>query len=83
MRYAPYFLFMLCVLNLQAQSQQIQIVDSLSLEPIPFATVHFSNNKGLITDAIGFFELLPEQFEVNDSLFVSSLGYDGLACHCS
>jgi len=79
MRYAPYFLFMLCVLNLQAQSQQFQIVDSLSLEPIPFATVHFSNNKGLITDAIGFFELLPEQFEVNDSLFVSSLGYDGLA----
>ena len=79
MRYAPYFLFMLCVLNLQAQSQQIQIVDSLSLEPIPFATVHFSNNKGLITDAIGFFELLPEQLEVNDSLFVSSLGYDGLA----
>ena len=46
MRYAPYFLFMLYVLNLQAQSKQIQIVDSLSLEPIPFATVHFSNNKG-------------------------------------
>ena len=79
MRYFSYLIFLLSVLNLHAQSNQVQIVDSLSLEPIPFATVHFSNNKGLITDEIGFFELLPEQVEVNDSLFVSSLGYDGLA----
>ena len=79
MRYFPYLIFLFSVLNLQAQSKQVQIVDSLSLESIPFATVHFSNNKGLITDEIGFFELLPEQVEVNDSLFVSSLGYDGLA----
>ena len=79
MRYFSYFIFLLCAYTLQAQSKQVQIVDSLSLEPIPFATVHFSNNKGLITDEIGYFELLPEQVEVNDSLFVSSLGYDGLA----
>ncbi len=79
MRYFSYLIFLLSVLDLQAQSKQVQIVDSLSLEPIPFATVHFSNKKGLITDEIGFFELLPEQVEVNDSLFVSSLGYDGLA----
>ena len=79
MRYFSYFIFLLCAYTLQAQSKQVQIVDSLSLEPIPFATVHFSNNKGLITDEIGFFELLPEQVEANDSLFVSSLGYDGLA----
>ena len=79
MRYFSYLIFLFGVLNLQAQSKQVQIVDSLSLETIPFATVHFSNNKGLITDETGFFELLPEQVEVNDSLFVSSLGYDGLA----
>ena len=79
MRYFSYFIFLLCAYTLQAQSKQVQIVDSLSLEPIPFATVHFSNNKGLITDEIGYFELLSEQVEVNDSLFVSSLGYDGLA----
>ena len=79
MRYFSYFIFLFCTYTLQAQSKQVQIVDSLSLEPIPFATVHFSNNKGLITDEIGYFELLPEQVEVNDSIFVSSLGYDGLA----
>lgn len=73
------FLFLISVFNLHAQSKKIQIVDSLSLDPIPFATVHFSNNKGLITDEKGFFELLPEQVEVNDSLFISSIGFDGLA----
>ena len=33
----------------------------------------------MITNEAGFFELLPEQIEINDSLFVSSMGYDGLA----
>lgn len=73
------FLLLLSFVNLQGQFKQIQIVDSLSAKPIPFATVHFSNNKGLITNESGFFELLPEQIEINDSLFVSSMGYDGLA----
>lgn len=66
-------------LFLSGQSVKVQIIDSLSLEPVPFATVHFSNNRGLITDEIGFFELLPEQIEENDSLFVSSIGFDRVA----
>ena len=65
---------------LSAQSTKIQIIDSLSLDPVPFATVHFSNNRGLITNEIGFFELLPEQIEENDSLFVSSIGFERVAC---
>mgnify|MGYP001168304711 FL=1 len=64
---------------LRAQSIKIQIIDSLSSDPVPFATVHFSNNRGLITNEIGFFELLPGQVEVNDSLFVSSIGFERVA----
>ena len=64
---------------LSAQSIKIQIIDSLSSDPVPFATVHFSNNRGLITGEIGFFELLPEQIEENDSLFVSSIGFERVA----
>lgn len=64
---------------LNAQSTKIQIIDSLSSDPVPFATVHFSNNRGLITNEIGFFELLPGQVEVNDSLFVSSIGFERVA----
>ena len=57
---------------LRGQSTKIQIIDSLSSYPVSFATIHFSNNRGLITDEMGFFELLPGQVEINDSLFVSS-----------
>ena len=67
------------VFGVNSQSKQIQILDSLSKEPIPYTTVYFSNNKGLITDETGYFELLPEHVQDNDSLFVSFLGYDGLA----
>lgn len=64
---------------IRGQSTKIQIIDSLSSNPVPFATVHFSNNRGLITDEMGFFELLPEQVEDNDSLFVSSIGFERVA----
>ena len=79
MRFNPSFLLFLTVYVSNAQSKQIQVVDTLSSKPIPYATVHFSNNRGLITDEAGYFELVPEQVLVNDSLFVSSMGYDRLA----
>jgi hypothetical protein len=79
MRFNPSFLLFLTVYVSNAQSKQIQVVDTLSSKPFPYATVHFSNNRGLITDEAGYFELVPEQVLVNDSLFVSSMGYDRLA----
>ena len=78
MKNFPFILILFSVFGVNSQSKQIQILDSLSKEPIPYTTVYFSNNKGLITDETGYFELLPEQVQDNDSLFVSFLGYDGL-----
>ena len=68
-------IFLLFVVNLNAQSLTIKVLDSLSLSPIPFATVYFSNGKGIITNERGKFELIEQQFEKKDTLFISSMGY--------
>ena len=70
--YSFIFLF---ALNINSQSSTVKVLDSLTLSSIPFATVYFSNNKGIITDIDGRFELINEQYGTNDSLFISSMGY--------
>ena len=62
--------------NINAQSVSIQVKDSLTLTPIPFSTVSFSNNKGLISDENGIFQLITTELINQDSLFVSSMGYE-------
>ena len=68
-------LIFLAANHLNAQSVSIQIQDSLTLFPIPFSTVSFPNNKGVISDEDGMFELIKNQLFNQDSLFVSSIGY--------
>ena len=72
--YVIIFFFTLCF-SINAQSKKVKIIDSLSLESIPFASVYFSNNNGLISDEQGYFELISEQFNKGDTLFVSSMGF--------
>ena len=62
--------------DINAQSLSIQVKDSLTLTPIPFSTVSFSNNKGLISDENGIFQLITTELINQDSLFVSSMGYE-------
>ena len=61
--------------DINAQSLSIQVKDSLTLSPIPFSTVSFSNNKGLISDENGIFQLIKTELINQDSLYVSSMGY--------
>jgi len=68
-------IFLLFVVNLNSQSFTVKVLDSLSFSPIPFATVYFSNGKGIITNEEGIFELIEQQFEKKDTLFISSMGY--------
>ena len=75
MRYISILFFFFFCLSINSQSKRIKIIDSLSLESIPFASVYFSNNNGLISDKDGYFELIPEQFELGDTLFISSMGF--------
>ncbi|MDG1792459.1 MAG: carboxypeptidase-like regulatory domain-containing protein, partial [Flavobacteriaceae bacterium] len=75
MRYTSILFFFFICFSINGQSKKVKIIDSLSLESIPFASVYFSNNNGLISDEEGYFELIPEQFNAGDTLFVSSLGF--------
>ena len=78
--YSFIFLF---ALNINSQSSTVKVLDSLTLSSIPFATVYFSNNKGIITDIDGRFELINEQYGTNDSLFISSMGYKKISLKIS
>ena len=62
--------------GINAQSITVQVKDSLTLSPIPFSTVSFSNNKGLISDENGIFQLITSELINQDSLFVSSMSYE-------
>ena len=76
MRHIYFLLLVLISFNVKAQSKKVKIIDSISFEPVPFATIFFSNNNGIISDENGFFELVPEQFSKKDSLFISSMGFE-------
>ena len=69
-----YFLFF--PLKTISQSLNIQIIDSLSEEPIPYSNIFFSNNNGLISNENGSFELIKSQLIENDSMYVSMIGYN-------
>ena len=72
-----YFLLLIFIsFNIKAQSKKVKIIDSISFEPVPFATIFFSNNNGIISDEDGLFELIPEQYSKKDSLFISSMGFE-------
>src|SRR5690606_9324662 len=64
--------------TLSAQNISSKIVDSITQQPIPYATVQI-NKKGVITNEEGRFSLLldPETKET-DSLFISCMGYETL-----
>ena len=56
-----FFLLLFAGFFANGQTKIIKVIDSLTKEPIPYATVLFSNNTGIITDDNGRFKLLEEQ----------------------
>ena len=70
-----FIIFLLFAVNLKAQSTSVKILDSISFNPIPFATIYFSNSSGVISDENGDFELIKNELNDEDSLFISSMGY--------
>ncbi|MBP0902758.1 carboxypeptidase-like regulatory domain-containing protein [Mariniflexile gromovii] len=54
----------------------VKVVDSVSFEPISFATIRINNtNRGLIADEEGNFRLPQEHLTQNDTLIISSIGF--------
>ena len=70
-----FYIFLISNFSLNSQSLNIQIIDSLTGQPVPYSNVYFSNNNGLISDESGSFELVKSQLSQNDSMYVSMMGY--------
>lgn len=71
------FLF-LNLVNINAQSLSATVIDSVSQQPIPFASVQLKE-KWAITNEEGSFNLIfDEVITENDSLMISSMGYETL-----
>ncbi len=64
---------------LQGQEINVTLVDSLTRDPIPFATVLSNFNENTISNEEGSFRLMKsEAFRLQDSLFISCMGYHPL-----
>ena len=61
--------------TIHCQSLNVQIIDSISGQAVPYSNVYFSNNNGLISDEDGSFELIKSQLSDKDSMHISMLGY--------
>jgi len=74
-------LFLLVLINAHSmvvygQLGLVQVLDSVTLQPVPFATVKFGNgSRGMIADLDGYFRI-PDEFSSGASFTVSCLGYD-------
>jgi len=67
------------IFNSNAQNLNAYVLDSISKQPIPYATVQLKE-KGVITNEEGNFNfILNKNIKETDSLIISSMGYETLA----
>lgn len=57
------------------QAQEIQVLDSISQEPIAYATISFGDGLGTFADEAGLFSFSRKKYSDVDSLFISAMGY--------
>jgi hypothetical protein len=70
------YTFLLTSISLQCQSISSRIVDIKTNEGIPYATVQFSEDRGIITNEEGRFSInLNSGIKQQDSIYISSMGY--------
>ena len=62
--------------NQYGQTVSARILDSISKEPVPFATIQFAENSGVISNSEGMFSVILNAPKVaTDSLIISCMGY--------
>ena len=70
-----FFLLLASILNFTNQYGQTvsaRILDSISKEPVPFATIQFAENSGVISNSEGMFSVILNAPKVaTDSLIIS------------
>ncbi len=78
--YLSIVLIGLTAANSFCQSFTSRLVDAKSGQGIPYATIQFGQNSGVITNEEGLFTLnLKASAEQQDSLYISCMGYEKLA----
>ncbi|MBT8235037.1 MAG: carboxypeptidase-like regulatory domain-containing protein [Bacteroidia bacterium] len=71
------FLFLVMGHSLHAQIRTAAIIDSKTNSPIPYATIQFGENEGVIANEEGLFSLDLDQVKVPlDSIYITSMGYE-------
>ncbi len=60
----------------QAQEISAQIMDASSKQPVPYANIIFSENRGLVTNEEGYFSYNAEDEKLPELIKISSLGYE-------
>lgn len=63
--------------TLTAQVKSYQVLDKKTNEPLPYATVEFAANQGVITNEEGVFSYDPATIATaKDSIYISAMGYE-------
>jgi len=71
-----YVLFFTAAIGV-AQTFSAKVLDAKTQKPIPYATIQFAENNGVITNEEGRFSFtLTESAQMLDSLYISSMGYE-------
>lgn len=77
--FSLFFLLNFAFLTCNAQAISGTILDSISQKPVPFTTIQWSIDKGLITNEEGYFKITSDNtIKPTDSISISSMGYETL-----
>lgn len=70
-----YFCQLFLILFLNAQSQQVLLLDSIQKKPIPFVNIKINQNQGTYSDENGYFEI---NKKVKDTLFLTNVSFNDI-----
>ncbi|MCW5516824.1 carboxypeptidase-like regulatory domain-containing protein [Muriicola sp. Z0-33] len=75
-------LLLLTSFSLVSQNLNSKVVNAKTSEGVPYATIQLGEHKGTITNDEGRFSLTLEELEaMQDSIYISSMGYEKTAIH--
>ena len=80
------FLLFFFIAQFSVAQNYFVVLDSLTLNPIPFATIMLNHKQGWVTNGEGLFQLPSDtHLDSKDTLYLSSLGYNSIkyALHLS
>lgn len=73
------FLLFFFIAQFSVAQNYFVVLDSLTLNPIPFATIMLNHKQGWVTNGEGLFQLPSDtHLDSKDTLYLSSLGYNSI-----